>query len=532
MREPEQFDYIVVGAGTAGCVVAARLAEAGAEVLLLEQGSDGTDENIAHANLDHLFRLWKDQNHIFNYPMDPRSTSPSRWPELMRGRTVGGSGAVNVMIHTRANPADLDGWAAEGNSEWSYEKVLPYYKKSETDPAGENDVHGGSGPIQLSRPARTRYADALLDAAGELGFKGPDWDFNGPEQEGGAGLYRFAADHEGRRSSTASAYLEPQRARKNLQVRSDVPVTRVLVDGSQMLPRAMGILYRDPNSWHETPVLARRRVILCAGALESPKLLMLSGIGPADHLSALGIAPVIDLAGVGENLQDHVISGIQFTGRYMPPRLQFLTEVGLFAHVNTSHENGYYTLQGEPTVQFFMNAGIAGRGFPWTPPRYFGIYPSLTCPDTRGSVRLTSADPRRPPVIRMDYLSNQKDMDMMVNGLRLALELGGTQALAGVDAEAVEIPTATGLVKPDLNTPRDVFEKYLNLTARGLWHPAGTCRMGPDPALGAVVAQDLSVHGIDGMSICDASVLPKMTSGNPNATIIASAEKFCAEFVN
>ena len=532
MDDTKVYEYIVVGAGTAGCVVAARLAETGAEVLLLEQGSDGEDDNISKAELDPLFALWKDQNHIFNYPMDPRSTSPSRWPELMRGRTIGGSGAVNVMIHTRANRADLDGWAEAGNSEWSYEKVLPYYKCSETAPDGESEFRGGSGPIQLSRPEPSRYADALREAARQFGFDGPDRDFNGAIQGGGTGLFQFAADQDKKRSSTAVAYLNPLRDRENLTVCSGVPVTRLLMNTDGMMPRAVGVLYRDDKSWFEKPVLATRRVILCAGALESPKLLMLSGIGCYDHIKTFGIKRVLNLPQVGKNLQDHVIAGLNFAGTEPAPRLQFLTEAGLFAHVNESHASDYFSTSGYPTVQYFMNAGIPGRGLPGVDGDFYGIYPSLTCPDTRGSISLTSADPRRPPVIKMDYLTQGRDMDIMINALRLALEIGTAKAMEPLTSGPVEVVTYTGGVLPDADTPREKFEQHLKLTARGLWHPVGTCAMGPDPEDGAVVAQDLSVHGIDGLSVCDASVFPKMTSGNPNATVIAIAEKFCAEFVN
>lgn len=532
MDDTKVYDYIVVGAGTAGCVVAARLAETGAEVLLLEQGSDGKDDNISKAELDPLFALWKDQNHIFNYPMDPRSTSPSRWPELMRGRTIGGSGAVNVMIHTRANRADLDGWAEAGNSEWSYEKVLPYYKCSETAPDGESAFRGGAGPIQLSRPAPSRYADALREAAQQSGFAGPDWDFNGADQGGGTGLFQFAAEQDKKRSSTAVAYLNPLRDRENLTVCSGVLVTRLLMNTDGIMPRAAGVLYRDDKSWFEKPVLAKRRVILCAGALESPKLLMLSGIGCYDHLDAFGIKRVLNLPQVGKNLQDHVIAGLNFAGTEPAPRLQFLTEAGLFAHVNESHGSDYFTLEDNPTVQFFMNAGIEGRGFPWTPENFYGIYPSLTRPYTTGSICLTASDPRRPPVIKMDYLKDARDMDVLVNALRLALEIGTAKAMGSLGKGPCAILTDDGLLLPDADTPREKFEQHLKLTARGLWHPVGTCAMGPDPEDGAVVAQDLSVHGIDGLSVCDASVFPRMTSGNPNATVIAIAEKFCAEFVN
>ncbi|MEL7467154.1 MAG: GMC family oxidoreductase N-terminal domain-containing protein [Pseudomonadota bacterium] len=531
MPDPKTVDYIVVGAGTAGCVVAARLAGKGASVLLLEQGSDGTDANIAGANLDALFALWRDDNHITNYPMDPRSTAKHRWPELMRGNTVGGSGAVNVMIHTRANPRDFDEWVRLGNDKWSYGDVLPYYMKSESSQVGDPRWRGTHGPIQLRRPQRTIFSNTFERAAIELGFDGPHWDFNGQRQEGGVGRYEFAADHKGKRSSSASAHLPAGMASGKLEVLSNRCVMRILLGEKDGALSAKGVVFRDPGHWFETPVLVRKRVILCAGALDTPKLLMVSGIGPAGVLDGLGIDVRRDMPGVGENLQDHVISGVQFASSEPPPRLQFLTEVGLFANVSPRTDKDFYSVDGWPTVQFFMNAGIKERGQKWVPRDYFGIYPSLARPVTRGSVRPASADARRPPVISMDYLTGGDDLPIMVNAMRLALRLAKTEALAGLNLGTVKIPTSDGgglLLEED--SPSEVFEAFLHKAARGLWHPTSTCAMGPSPESGAVVDQSLSVHGVAGLSVCDASVFPTITCGNPNATVIAIAERFANEF--
>lgn len=529
MSGKEVYDYIVVGAGTAGCVVAARLSDTGKSVLLLEQGTDGTNENIQHADLDHLFALWQDENHISNYPMDPRKGAGDRWPELMRGRTVGGSGAVNVMIHTRANRSDLDGWAMRGNAGWAFSDLLPFYRMSESDPGGTSAWRGGFGPIKLTRPVQSVYAKALQEAAVELGFHGPDWDFNGSRQVGGAGQYQFAANVDGKRSSTASTYLAARKGAANLTVKSDTQVLRIAFTEREGKQVASGVIWRDSKTWLENTFEARERVIVCAGAIESPKLLMLSGIGPEQHLGDMGIARKHILEGVGQNLQDHVIAGVQFEGTQDVPKLKFLTEIGLFAQVSAHEQQYYYSPDGNPTIQFFMNAGIPERGFPWTPKNYFGIYPSLTRPDTRGSVRLAATDPRRPPVIQMDYLSDGDDMDILVNGIRLAMELAGTQSLSALNAGTVAIPVGSGLEIPSPKMQRKKLEAYLLRFARGLWHPACTCAMGPDPDTGAVVDSSLAVHGVEGLSVCDASVFPTMVCGNPNATVIAVAEKFAAE---
>lgn len=531
MPSPMTFDYIVVGAGTAGCVVAARLIAKGASVLLLEQGSDGTDANIAGGDLKSLFGLWDDQNHITNYPMDPRSTSAQRWPELMRGNTVGGSGAVNAMIHTRANRRDFDEWVRLGNDQWSFEDVLPFYMTSESSQNGDPRWRGTRGPIQLRRPQRTIFSNALAQAAIELGFSGPDHDFNGETQEGGAGRYEFAVDHNGMRSSTAAAYLAPCREHQNLTVLSNRTVMRLLLEGTEIGLRATGVVFRNPKSWFEVSAYARKRVIVCAGALDTPKLLIVSGIGPTEVLEDLKIERKHELSGVGKNLQDHVICGVQFESSEPPPRLEFLTEVGLFANISSSGDAGQFSAEGWPTVQFFMNAGIEERRRCWVPENFFGIYPSLARPVTRGSVRPASQDARRPPVISMDYLAEGNDLAIMISAMRMALRLAATEALEDLNKGTVPVPTPDGgqlLLNED--TPDAVFAAFLHAAARGLWHPTSTCAMGAQPEDGAVVDQRLNVHGITGLSICDASIFPRITCGNPNATVIAVAERFAEEF--
>jgi choline dehydrogenase len=291
----------------------------------------------------------------------------------------------------------------------------------------------------------------------------------------------------------------------------------------------LGVVCRNSTSWFEYEIHARKRVIVCCGAIESPKLLMLSGIGPAAHLNSVGVSPLIELPGVGQNLQDHVIAGVQFAGTVPVTTLQFLTESGLFASVKPAHSGDYYDMDGHPTVQFFMNTGVPDRGFPWAPDDYFGIFPSLTRPETTGTVTLTARDPRRPPTIQIDYLSQGSDMDILINAVRLAVAFGQTKALQPLNGGVLPIPTLSGLQPLDGNTPRKTIAEYLLLTARGLWHPACTCAMGPDAAAGAVVDDALNVHGVEALSVCDASIFPAMTCGNPNATVIAVAEKFVAD---
>lgn len=530
-------EYIVVGAGTAGCVVAARLVEKGYRVLLIEQGSDGDDDKISNAHLSILESLWEDRNQIRDYPMLPRAQANPlladvrRWPELMRGCTVGGSGAVNVMIHTRGNAQDFDAWDALGNPGWAWSDVLPYFKSSERWEDGADAYRGGDGPIEVRRCEKSVYAEALEAAAVEMGFNGPDWDLNGPVQQGGVGPYQFAASTDMKRSSTASTYLAAVKDRTDLlRIKTGTTVARIAFDdagGKDGALRATGVSCIDPKLWIEEVIEAEKGVVIAAGAVESPKLMMLSGIGPESVTRDTGIALRHTLSGVGQNLQDHVIGQLILHGTVPAPELDFLTEIGLYVDVKATEEPEMDP-EGWPTVQYFMNAGIPFRALPWVTEDYFGIYPSLARPKTTGEIRLVSSDPRRPPLIEMNYLEHPDDRRMMINALKIALAMTETDALKPVFGGVYEMRFGETPVMLSPETPDAVWQLYIDSYTRGLWHPVGTCRMGADPAAGAVVDASLKVHGVDGLSICDASIFPQITCGNTNATVIMIAEKFCA----
>jgi choline dehydrogenase len=515
------FDYVIVGAGSAGCVLANRLtADGRSTVLLLEAGPRDNDFWI-HVPLGYG-KLFARTDVNWAYQSEPEPALNGRRVFTPRGKVLGGSSSINGLVHIRGQPEDYDGWGVPG---WSFAELLPYFKKSEDHSHGASEWHGVGGPIAVSDlPDRHEMCDAFIASAMALGIPRND-DFNGPLQEG-AGYYQVTA-RNGRRCSAAVGYLRPARRRRNLHVAVEALATRVLFEGK----RATGVAYEAGGGKHE--VRAAREVILACGSINTPQLLELSGVGPRALLERHGIAPVHDAPGVGEHLQDHfycrtfwrctrpITLNDDMLSRWRQAKigLQYL----LFRRGPLTVSAGYAAAfvrtrpeASRPDAQiYFINFSTARRGGVLHPFSGFTLSVSQTQVESRGSVHIASADPHVAPAIRYNYLATENDRRVMVDGLKLIRRIAATPPLRDYVAKE-EYPGPRVLSDDDLLA-------FCRDAGDTVFHPASTCRMGTDPR--AVVDPQLRVRGVEGLRVVDASVMPAVPSGNINAAVIAVAEK-------
>ncbi|GAB3912190.1 GMC family oxidoreductase N-terminal domain-containing protein [Kibdelosporangium lantanae] len=508
----DTFDYIVVGAGSAGCVLANRLTEDPATtVLLLEAGGEDTaDEIHIPAAFSTLFKTkWDwDYETVEQKHMGDRT---SYWPRM---KALGGCSSMNAMIYIRGNGADYDTWRdTHGATGWGWDDVLPYFVKAERNTRLGGPLHGTAGPLWVEDRRYTHeLSRAWVDAAVAWGMKPTD-DFNGDSQEG-AGQYQVTC-HNGRRWSTADAYLRPAMTRPNLTVRTNALVSKVVIKSG----RVEGVMYAHDGVIRTSQA---REVLLSGGAVNSPQLLMLSGIGPAAHLREHGINVVADLDAVGENLHDHPAAGILWSTRrttdlvsYATPTrmLQWqLTGRGPMAS-NIGEAGGFLATQdGPPDLQFIVAPTLFydnGMHEPTT--EGFTSAATLVNPASRGRLRLRSANPEWRPSIDPAYYSDQSDMDTMVAGLRILMEIGSRPALARY-LDAPFLPARLDVTDEELI-------QHIQEKTQTLYHPVGTC------SIGTVVDPALKVHGVEGLRVVDASVMPMVPRGNTNAPTIMVAEK-------
>ena len=517
-----EYDYIIVGGGSAGCVLAARLSEdRDTKVLLIEAG--GNDRHFLFHWPAGFARMTKGIA-SWGWSTVPQKHLRDRVLWYTQAKVIGGGSSINAQIYTRGNALDYDNWAQAGCTGWSFREVLPYFCKAEDNDTFDNEWHGKGGPLGVSQPkGALPICEAFIGAAEQLGFPCNN-DLTKPDPTG-FGFYQLTQKHV-RRSSTSVAYLKPAMGRPNLTVMLAEMVGRIHVDGS----RVTGVEVRR-NGQVES-IRAAREVIISAGAIGSPRLLMLSGIGPANHLKSVGIAPVHDLPGVGGNLQDHLdlcvlseCTGDHSYDKYGKPHWAawagfryLLTRTGPVSS-SLFETGGFWKADpnaSAPDIQFHfglgtgIEAGIASL-------RNGGITlnAAFLRPRSRGTVRLASADPAAAPLIDPNYWADSYDREMSLKALRIARDILQQEALK-------PFLMAERLPGPGCNTDEELFD-YVCGMAKTQHHPAGTCAMGQGKM--AVVSPDLKVHGLEGLRVCDSSVMPYVVSSNTNAATIMIAEK-------
>lgn len=520
------YDFIIVGAGSAGCVMANRLsADTSKKVLLIEAGPE--DKNpLIHVPIGiALLSRSKELNWQFNTDVQTELNKRELfWP---RGKTYGGSSSINAMVYIRGQKEDYDGWAKLGNKGWSYKDVLPYFIKSEGNQTMDCKLHGNSGPLSVDnlRTVNT-LSGAFIEAGEELGFRVNN-DFNGADQEG-IGYYQVT-QKGGQRCSTAKAYLTPILGRSNINVVSAAQVTKVVFKDIQ----AIGVEYFKNGATHSAALKSKGEVILSGGALNSPQTLMLSGVGPEAELKRHGIPVVKILEGVGQNLQDHLdiilmhssiskdaisvtplgmVKGAVATVDYIRNKKGFLTS-------NVAESGGFVKSdknQETPNIQFhFLPTYLKDHGRQIMFGYGYTLHICDVKPKSRGFIALKTANPLDDPLIQPRYLTEKEDLESLVNGYKIGRKLLNSKAFSPYRGEEV-IPGK--LVETDDQIIEDIRKR-----AESIYHPVGTCKMGNDDM--AVVDNQLKVHGLKGLRVVDASIMPNVVAGNTNAPTIMIAEK-------
>ena len=528
----EVYDFIVTGAGSAGCAVAGRLSESGKyRVLLLEAGPRDSYPWI-HVPLGY-HKSFVNPRINWMFDSEPEPELNDRVLYQPRGKVLGGTSSINGMVYMRGTPADYDGWRQRGCEGWDWDSVLPFFKKAEDQERGPDEFHGVGGPLRVSDHRwKPPLAEALLEAAVQAGIpRNPD--FNGARQEG-VGYYQSTINNA-RRWSSARAYLSQARSRKNLTIATAAHATRVLIEDG----RAVGVEYSTPRGVRSAR--ARREIVVSGGVYGSPQLLLLSGLGPAAHLQSKGVAVVRDMPGVGSNLHDHFNTYVSFrcsrpvtmndlanslprriaaAAQYAFGRTGPLASMGLYvgALVRSDQRLEWPDLQ----INMFawstkerLRTGIVVHPF-----SAFSLSPVHLRPDGRGTVRLKTADPMAPPEIRFNFLKSNSDFEALIQGIRICREIARQPALKDYVVEEVA-PGADVASEEQLKA---------DIRARAIsnYHPVGTCRMGHDPE--SVVDPQLRVHGVDRLRVADASIMPQIVAGNTNAPSIMIGEK-CADMV-
>jgi choline dehydrogenase-like flavoprotein len=521
----EQFDYIIVGAGSAGCVLAARLSQdPQVRVALLEAGS--ADKSVLiHCPLGMAVMAQTGQSN-WKFDTVPQAGLNGRRGYQPRGKVLGGSSSLNAMIYIRGQREDYDHWAAEGNSGWSFDEVLPYFKRAEDNARGADAFHGAGGPLHvMDLTSPNVLGPQFIEAGRQAGFA-VNTDFNGASQEG-VGMYQVTHKN-GERHSVAKAYLTPHLNRPNLQVITEAHTSKIMIEDQ----RAVGVEFICNGQRKQ--VRATREVLLCAGALQSPQILMLSGIGPKAHLLAHGITPLHDLPGVGQNLHDHMdvvqmldapqlkeSIGISLGGSLKT--LQGISEwrnqrTGMLTS-NVAEAGGFIKSEASeatPDLQLhFVIAKIVNHARTLVLGHGVSCHMCVLRPLSRGSVQLASADPMAAPLIDPNFLGEPDDLQRLIKGFKLMRKLLQQPAIASLGAKESQ---RSALAQTDQD-----IEQFIRNYGDTIYHPVGTCRMGSGAM--DVVDSQLKVHGIAGLRVVDASIMPRIISGNTNAPTIMIAEK-------